>query len=119
MPHTRGHSLPGGGGNEPPDHPAFSGIVLRTQGLLTLAFGFAMGFAFTIFFVLLRYFNLRFSLNLGEDIVTFLNTTYPNLFWSFLFGSIIGTVLAAIYNLLVTRRLNLFGLESSMDEITR
>ena len=35
--------------------------------------------------------------------------------WVFLAGFIVGTITAGIYNLLVVRRVNLFGLESSMD----
>ena len=38
-----------------------------------------------------------------------------SLAYSFLFGLISGTLIAGVYNLLVLKRLNLFGLESGRD----
>jgi hypothetical protein len=100
----------GGGGGGPEDDPRFPGFALRAQGLLTLAVGFAMGIAFMLFFWLVRSFGT--PTGAVRDFVTQLN---PNLGLSFLLGFLGGTLMSAIYNLLVVRRLNLFGLESSVD----
>lgn len=97
------------GGGGPEDDPRFPRIALRSQGLLTLAFGVALGIAFMIFFALLRW-----STPTGP-VAEFVAHVNPNLWLSFLFGFVGGTVMAGIYNLLVLRRLNLFGLESNLD----
>ncbi|MGH7491369.1 MAG: hypothetical protein ACREOO_03130 [bacterium] len=103
-----------GGSGGPPPHPEddaqFRGVALRSQGLLTLAVGFAMGMAFMLFFWLIRTYGT--PTGAVRDFVTQLN---PNLGLSFLLGFLGGTLLAAVYNLLVVRRVNLFGLESSVD----
>ena len=94
----------GKGGGGPEDDPRTGTITLRSEGLLTLAFGLAMGVALAALFWLGRR-----------------TLTAPNIFqqfqpWqAFLAGFIVGTITAGIYNLLVVRRVNLFGLESSMD----
>lgn len=106
----------GGSGAPPPpppnpeDDPNFRGVSLRSQGLLTLAFGFATGIAFMLFFWLIR--SYATPTGVVRDFVMQVN---PNLGLSFLLGFLGGTLLAAVYNLLVVRRLNLFGLESSAD----
>ncbi len=101
-------SSSGGGGPEPGD-PRSARIALRSQGLLTLAFGFALGIALIALFLLITW--LRPTVMLP----TFSSDTLLNLLFLFLFGFISGTLISGIYNLLVVRRLNLFGLESSLD----
>ncbi len=100
----------GGGGGGPEDDPRSPQIVLRTQGLLTLAVGFALGAAFVVLFLLIRMFGAPTG-----AVADFVRDVNPNLWFSFLAGFVGGTVMAAVYNLLVVRRLNLFGLESSAD----
>jgi nitrate reductase gamma subunit len=104
-----GSTGPGSGGGGPED-PGTPQIVLRTQGLLTLAVGFALGVAFMVLFWFIRAFGA--PTGAVADFVAQIN---PNLWLSFLLGFVGGTVMSAIYNLLVVRRLNLFGLDSSVD----
>ena len=97
------------GGGGPEDDPLSPRLALRSQGVLTLAFGFALGIALVVLFRLIAW--LRPSVTLP----TFSNDTLLNLLFLFLFGFISGTLVSGIYNLLVVRRLNLFGLESRLD----
>jgi len=78
--------------------------------VLALAFGFALGVAFMALFWLIRTFGAPTG-----AVADFVRDLNPNLWLSFLFGFIGGTIAAAIYNFLVVRRLNLFGLDSSAD----
>ncbi len=105
-PEQEGASAGGGG---PEDDPRSPRLALRSQGLLTLAFGFALGIALIALFLLITW--LRPTVMLP----TFSSDTLLNLLFLFLFGFISGTLISGIYNLLVVRRLNLFGLESSLD----
>ncbi len=107
---AEGQSSGGSPGGGPEDDPNFRGVALRAQGLLTLACGFALGIAFMLFFWLIRSFGT--PTGVVRDFVDHVN---PNLWFSFLLGFLGGTLLAAVYNLLVVRRVNLFGLESSAD----
>ncbi len=105
-------STPKPGGGQPEDEPGFARVALRSQGLLTLAFGFALGLAFMLLFVLVREMGTPTPAGI---VATFVAQINPNLWLSFLAGFLSGTLLAAVYNLLVVRRINLFGLESSAD----
>lgn len=100
----------GGSGGGPEDDPRSPQIIARTQGVLALAFGFALGVAFMVLFWLIRTFGAPTG-----AVADFVRDLNPNLWLSFLFGFIGGTIAAAIYNFLVLRRLNLFGLDSSAD----
>lgn len=97
-------SATGGGG--PEDDPRFAQRALRTQGFLTLAFGFAVGVACMVLYGLIQGFGLA-----NQTWLTFL----PGLGRSFLYGFIGGSIISGIYNLLALHRLNLFGLESNLD----
>lgn len=97
-------------GPPPEDDPNFTGVLMRSQGLLTLAFGFALG----VTFMLLFWFVATFGSPTGA-VQQFLSQVNPNLWLSFAIGFLGGTVLAGIYNLLTVRQLNIFGLESSLD----
>jgi hypothetical protein len=83
---------------------------LRAQGFLALALGFAAGLTLVLLFL---FFRLVGAPTPGLQL--FVSQINPNLWWSFLVGLIGGTLLAAIYNLLVIRHLNLFGLDSRLD----
>ncbi|GEM_PF-1782360 len=105
-----GGGATGGSGGGTEDDPNFPRQALRSQGLLAIAFGFALGITFMIFFAIF---------NRLPELAPFVEkafwTDFDHLWFSFLYGFVCGTILAVIYNLLVLRRLNLFGLESSAD----
>jgi hypothetical protein len=100
-----GHTGSGSGGDPPgEDDPRLPRLGLGAQGLLALAFGFALGLTSLLFYFILR--------ERAADFIADLQLT-PWL--SFIYAFIIGTVIAVIYNLLVLRRLNLFGLDYYAD----
>ena len=98
---------PGGG---PDDDSRFPARTLRSHGFLALAFGFALGLTFMIFFGLFSLMNEP-PFNL-KDWIEHVN---PNLWLTFLYGFIGGTLISATYNFLIFRRLNLFGLDRNVD----
>lgn len=103
----------GGKGGGGPDDPTRVGQVFtRSQGFLMLAFGIALGLTFMIFFAVFHKF--RGLIYQFTDLKTFVND-FSNIWISFVVGFVGGMVLSAIYNILVVRRLNLSGLESSSD----
>jgi hypothetical protein len=93
----------GGGG----EGPGAAQVLLRSQGLLTVAFGIGLGVACIALFFMLKYWA-------PTQLQSFVET---NMTWrsAFLSGLITGTVSSAIYNLLVVRRLNLFGIDARLD----
>jgi hypothetical protein len=98
----------GGGG---PDYDGrFTARTLRRHGFLALAFGFALGLTFMIFFGLFQFVEAPTA-----GLRSFAASGLYNLMLSFLYGFIGGTLLAAMYNLLMFKRLNLFGLDRNMD----
>jgi zinc transporter ZupT len=98
------------GGRGPEDELRQRQVTLRTQGFLALAFGFALGVTAMVFFCLFRIFGAPTA-----SLETFVMQVHPNLWLSFLYGFIGGTLLAAIYNLLAVHELHLFGLEPDQD----
>jgi len=98
-------SAPAGGGG-PEDDPRFPRGGIRVQGYLSVAFGFALGLTFLAFLGILQIIQApsAFAAFAGSD---------PWL--TFIFGFIGGTLFSLVYNILVVRRLNLFGLESASD----
>jgi hypothetical protein len=99
------------GGGDDPNNP-FPTPTLAQQGLLVLAFGFALGLTLIIFFMLFKFSGWTSLPKIVEDWVA---NTHPNLWISFLIGFIGGTLLAGIYNFLIFRRINLFGLDRNLD----
>jgi len=97
----------GSGGGGPEGGGGSRGFVQRTEGFLTLAFGFALGLALVVLFWLINKY--------GPDGAVKEFVAKINLVYAFLYGFVAGTITSAIYNLLVVRRINLFGLESSAD----
>lgn len=102
-----GTGLAGGG---PDEDPRFPVRTLRSHGFLSLAFGFALGLTLMIFFGV-----FHFMKNPPFGLLPWVTEVHPNLWFTFLFGFIIGTLFSAIYNFLIFRRLNLFGLDRNMD----
>jgi len=97
---------PGGG---PEGDPRYARNALRSQGLLTVAFGFALGLTFVLIYFILK---ISFFPNqIGSLLPSLARTELLTAVYYFLFGFVIGTLISALYNLLVVKRLNLFGLE--------
>jgi len=108
-----GGGTSGGGG---PDDGArtLESAAGRSQGYLTVAFGFALGLTLMVFFGIFRaYPGLISEFRALRDFVG--GEIDPNLWLSFLFGFVGGTLISGVYNMLVVRRLNLFGLEYTHD----
>jgi hypothetical protein len=99
---------PGGGGPEDENRSAL--YQLRMQGFIVIVCGFAVGLTLLILLALFRKFGA--PLQILNDWVN-----DPTLEWwqVFLTGLIAGTIFSAIYNLLVVRRLYLFGYEREVD----
>ncbi|MFQ5630062.1 MAG: hypothetical protein ACE5I1_14945 [bacterium] len=93
------------GGGGPDDDARFHRFAIRSHGVMALAFGFALGFTFMIMFGLFRVFGAP-----TPALISFVANTNPNLWLSFLYGFVGGTLVSASYNFLVFRRLMLFGL---------
>ncbi len=95
------------GGGGPEDDPRFPRQSFRASGLMAVAFGLAMGLTFMVFFLLFKWFGTP-----APGFNFLFETYFPNIWKAFLIGFGGGTVLSGIYNMLMIRRLNLFGLES-------
>ncbi len=93
---------PGGGPDDDSRYPSSA----RKYGFLAIAFGFAMGITFMIFFGLFRIWGAP-----GPYLTDFVSRVNPNLWICFIYGLIGGTLISAIYNFLIFRRSNLFGLD--------
>ena len=105
---TNGSSAGEGGG--PDDDFRFPARTLRSHGFLATAFGVALGLTLMIFFCLFsRIAEPPFGLK------EWVSQFHPNLWLTFLVGFIGGTLVSAIYNCLLFRRLNLFGLDRTLD----
>jgi len=99
----------GGGGDE---DPRFGSTQIRSHGFVALAFGVALGLTLAILFGVIYAFQpdipriTEWALE-GKPIF--------KLLLCFLYGMIAGTLISGIYNMLVFRKLNIFGLERNMD----
>lgn len=106
-----GHTSCGSSGQLPcEDEPKTPKIVLRSQGLLALAFGFALGTTFLLFFGLFHLVGAP-----SGTLATFVADLKLGPLRSFFYGFIGGLTIALVYNLLVVRRMSLFGLEGGAD----
>ena len=95
----------GGGPDVPGAGPAGGS---RSQGFLAAAFGIAAGLTFMLLYGLLH-------LPLFKGLLPEITGTFDNIWLWFLTGFIGGTFISLVYNLLVSYRLNLFGLERNVD----
>lgn len=112
------YDVPPGGGTSGGGGPDDGARTLesaggRSQGYLAVAFGLALGLTLMVFFGIFRAFPGLISE--FRALQEFVAAVYPNLWLSFVFGFVGGTLISAIYNMLVVRRLNLFGLEYTHD----
>lgn len=99
----------GGGG---PEDPGRAGIAFIRTSLLSVAFGIALGITFMLFFIIFKYLGVGLPGGPIKNLVVDIN---PSLWLCFVYGFVGGTIMAAIYNMLVVHRLNLFGLENYSD----
>ena len=102
----------GVGGGGPDEDLRFRSIQIRSHGFVALAFGVALGLTLAILFVVIYAFEpdvpkITEWAHKGRPIFKF--------FLCFLYGIIAGTLISGIYNMLVFRKLNIFGLERNMD----
>lgn len=107
---AQGEGAKGSGGPPPEDDPSFARVALRAVGLLTLAFGFALGLTLMLLVWLLPIVGSPTG-----AVQSFVSNMGLSLWGSFLFGFIGGIIIASVYNLLTVRRLNICGIESSVD----
>jgi putative flippase GtrA len=100
---------PGGGG---PEGEGQSGNdIVRSHGLLSLAFGFALGVALLVLYLII------YLANLSPVILNMLpgSSLVADLIICFIVGFVCGTIISIIYNLLIVRRVNLFGIDRGLD----
>jgi hypothetical protein len=103
----------GGKGIGPEDNSRYPQIAAKQQGFLAIAFGLALGLTLIILYLLLRIPNLPDSI--AGLLPTFWGNTIYTIGVYFIGGLIIGSVLSIIYNLLLHKRFDLFGLDHSID----
>ena len=99
-----------GEGGGPDDDFRFPARTLRSHGFIATAFGVALGLTLMIFFCVFAKMEVP-PFSLKEWVTHY----HPNLWFTFLVGFIGGTLVSAIYNCLLFRRLNLFGLDRNLD----
>ncbi len=103
---------PGSKGGGPVDDPQRPRRDMASQGFLTVGLGFAVGVALVVLFLLV---NLTGDwLAVPATLKTFASKLWPNVMWAFLFGMVSGSVISLVYNLLLSRRQILFGLETDI-----
>ena len=102
---------PGGGGGGPEGEGQSGNDMVRSQGILSLAFGFALGMALAVFYLIIYLGNLSpviLSMLPGFSLLVHLAIC-------FIVGFICGTLISIIYNLIIVRRFNLFGIDRGID----
>ena len=110
----------GRGGGGPEDDPRYPAKALRTNGFSVLAFAVALAITFTLFFGIVEVFLLPEiptpNNQIEDGFIRFINAVEPHEWPSYLlYGFFAGVAIAGVYNLLMVKRLNIFGLESSAD----
>ena len=98
----------GQGGGGPEDDSRFAERTLRSHGILSLAFGFAVGITLLIFSLVFK--EKSATIPHGLE-----NLKDVALWIPFVAGFVGGTLIAAIYNFLLFRKFNLFGTERNVD----
>lgn len=96
------------GGGGPDEDPRRAEQSVLTHGLVSIAFGFALGLTLLIFKVFLENVRLGNLANIVQPLNGITNTGH--LAW-FVIGFVVGTVIAMVYNMLVFRKANLFGVD--------
>ena len=100
-------------GGGPEDNSRYPQAAAKQQGFLAIAFGLALGLTLVIVYLLLQIPSLPGSMT--NLLPTFWGSAIYSILIYFISGVIIGSVLSMIYNLLLHKRLDLFGLDHSVD----
>lgn len=111
----------GGGGTD--EHPGFPDLELRSHGIVVVIFGIAFGLASFFAYYILSYtvekngdhIKASFSSDFFTIIKELLNNSFSTALLFFVGGLVFGTMLAGLYNVLIFRRLNLFGIDRTLD----
>jgi len=96
------------GGGGPDDLSRYPGQFLRIQGFISLVFCMALGLTLSIFFLIFRWGWITMP---SQDVVNFVSGSPWNLLSAFAFGFVGGTLFSGFYNMVVVRRINLFGID--------
>ncbi len=95
------------GGGGPDEDPRRAEQSVLTHGLVSLAFGFALGLTLLLFWAFLQLFR-----NSSNTIAKQFNSVAIADWWVlFIIGLVLGTVIAGVYNMLVFRKNMLFGVD--------
>lgn len=106
-------AVAGGTGGGPEDNARYPQIAAKEQGFLAIAFGLALGLTLIVLFLLLRIPYLPDSLT--GILPIFWGSILYSIGVYFISGLVIGSVLSVIYNLLLHKRFDLFGLDHSIN----
>ncbi|MBN1478876.1 hypothetical protein EH223_14435 [candidate division KSB1 bacterium] len=93
----------GGGWDEDPRHPR---RALQAHGFIAIAFGAALGLTMGLFYFIIGAVALNV---LPRDFQAFFNNSFLHFLYTFITGLVFGTVISAIYNVLLFKHFNLFG----------
>jgi len=100
-------------GGCPEDDPRYPQSIIPSRGLSVIAFSFALALTFLLLFVFVETIKGCASENQLYDFVL---SVKPKEWLSYLaYGGAAGVIIAGIYNMLVVKALNLFGLESGLE----
>ena len=109
----------GRGGGGPEDDPRHSAKAIRTNGLSVFAFAIALALVFAMFFGVFEAYlhpEIDESASTLDGFLKLIASVEPEEWYAYiLYGFFMGAAIAGIYNLLVVRRINIFGMESSAD----
>jgi hypothetical protein len=100
-------------GGGPEADAGYPQTVAKQQGFLAIAFGLALGLTLIILYLILRIPTIPVSI--AGILPTFWASVFLSIVLYFTSGLIIGTVIGVIYNLLLYKRFNLFGLDHTLD----
>ena len=107
--HISPDETPPKGGGGPDVNDEITSQKLRSHGFMTLAFGVALGLTFMIIFGLFR------LIGAPSAGLTAYDSENSNLWLSFLYGFVGGLFISIFYNMLVFRKLKIFGMERHLD----
>jgi hypothetical protein len=116
----------GSGGSGPEEDIHYAPRAIRLYGISVLAFAVALAITFLIFFGFvstIKPMEEGQQIPAGKEVVVTENEVIQFVlgvkppYWPsyILYGFIAGLVIAAIYNYFIVKRLNIYGLESSVD----
>jgi len=100
-------------GGCPEDDPRYPQSIIPSRGFSVVAFAFALAITFLVLFASVEI--IKFRIDCGE-LCKFISSVEPKVWLSYLaYGAFTGAMIAGIYNMLVVKGLNLFGLESGIE----